>query len=123
MGAESIPPSAGIQHCERSPAEYLAQKSLHRGQASSKGLDITADGFRDSILGEIVLEQVRRGDTSGARRTAESIAQTYARALTVAKAAGIRARAGDRASADAWIKWAIELAEEAGHKGFELTEI
>ena len=42
---------------------------------------------------------------------------------TAAKAAAILARAGDRASAKLLIKWAFELAELAGYRGFELMEI
>ncbi len=103
---------------------YLGQRPPHRGQAaSSMPPEIEPDWFSDSILAKVVLEQARRGDAPGAKRTAEMITQTYSRALTAANAAAILARAGDRASAKEGIKRAFELAELAGYRGFELMEI
>jgi tetratricopeptide (TPR) repeat protein len=110
--------------------EYLAQPPPHRGQASrirgqASGMpfDIGPDTFRDGILEEITLEQARRGDTLAARKTAEEISQLYFHATTVAKAAAILARAGDRPSAKVLIEEAFELTERAGYRGFELMEI
>jgi tetratricopeptide (TPR) repeat protein len=103
--------------------DYLAHKPPHRGQASSMPFDIEPDTFRDGILSEIALEQARRGDALGARKTAEEITRHYSRTLTAAKAAAILARAGDVPSAKVLIKWAFGLAEIAGYRGFELMEI
>ncbi len=102
---------------------YLAQKPPHRGQASSMPIDIGPDSFRDGILWEIVLEQARRGDALGARKTAEEIQTHYGHALVVAKAAAIVARAGDKASARVLIGSAVGEAVLAGNRGYELMEI
>jgi tetratricopeptide (TPR) repeat protein len=111
------------EESRRLTIDYLAQKPPHKGQASSMPFDIKPDSFRDGILGEIALEQARMGDGLGARKTAESITGHYPRALTVAKAAAILARAGDRAAAKALIKWTFNLVDVVGLRGFELTEI
>jgi tetratricopeptide (TPR) repeat protein len=113
----------GAEESRRLAIDYLAQKPPHGGQASSMPLDIAPDLFRNSILGEIVLEQARTGDASGALKSAESITDRYGQAMTIAKAAAIRARAGDKKMAKALIKRASHLAELAGYRGFELMEI
>jgi tetratricopeptide (TPR) repeat protein len=111
------------EESRRLAIDYLAQRPPHRGRASSMPDEIGPDMFRDQILGEIALEQARKGDALGARKTAEEITRHYSRALIVAEAAAILARAGDRPSAKALIKWAFGLAELAGYRGFELMEI
>jgi tetratricopeptide (TPR) repeat protein len=85
--------------------------------------EIERDTFRDSILGSIALEQARRGDALGARKTAEAITGNYPRALTMAKAAAILARAGDKGAAKVLIRWTHNLVSVVGHRGFELTEV
>jgi tetratricopeptide (TPR) repeat protein len=102
---------------------YLAQKPPATTQGSGTPPDIGPESFRDCILAEIALEQAKRGDASGARKTTEAISYEYLRALTAAKAAAITARRGDRASARALIKWSFDLAELAGYRGYELMEI
>ena len=106
-----------------SPSPTWRKKPPATTQGSGTPPDIGPESFRDGILAETALEQAKRGDASGARKTTEAISYEYLRALTAAKAAAITARRGDRASARALIKWSFDLAELAGYRGYELMEI